>query len=294
MESKPDTPPPGDPLEVLSDSHVEELLNQAEGLVGEIASAAGVDGPRETTGGPTGELGSIEPDPLSAVELTAMDIAEIRRAVESDEQAEHAAAEDPRTAMAAADTAASIEQPAGQQSPSPVAEHPLADANELPACVTVSAGDDPPPNPDAPERLPVHQPEDSSDPPEVAGEPQPLSGNQPSSSLGVADAATEPGAAPKRRLGLQRLAIAPLRFFWRGVGRTAGLAANLTGRIIVALDRPFAKLSPRAKNNLGIVGLITLLAGLAGLILPGMLAHNPYAEMEPRPSQEAVTAAPNR
>jgi hypothetical protein len=63
---------------------------------------------------------------------------------------------------------------------------------------------------------------------------------------------------------------------------------NLFMYSVILADRPFARLSPATKQTLGVVGLITLVMGVASIVLPKVLRSNPYAMMEPLPRASAA------
>jgi hypothetical protein len=56
---------------------------------------------------------------------------------------------------------------------------------------------------------------------------------------------------------------------------------NLLLRLIVLLDRPFARFSVESKLHIGLVALVTLFMGAAAWVLPRIASHNPYALIGP-------------
>lgn len=71
---------------------------------------------------------------------------------------------------------------------------------------------------------------------------------------------------------------------WRRKLSTAGvrLAHRMPGGLVgvfVLFDRPFAGLSPATKQAIGYVAIVTILMGIASLVLPGLLESNPYVQI---------------
>ena len=55
---------------------------------------------------------------------------------------------------------------------------------------------------------------------------------------------------------------------------------NTPLRIIVILDRPFAEMSMSKKRLLGLVAIATVIGGIAAWVLPSLLDHNPFSDMD--------------
>ncbi len=64
-----------------------------------------------------------------------------------------------------------------------------------------------------------------------------------------------------------------------GVRRLGGRLPNLVARPLILIDRPFQHLSPRTKKFLGIAAIVTVMAGIASLVLPMLTNKNPYLDM---------------
>jgi hypothetical protein len=62
----------------------------------------------------------------------------------------------------------------------------------------------------------------------------------------------------------------------RAVARVASALARAVWRMFILIDRPFAGLSEKTRQHVGLVAIITLLAALAAFVLPSLLQHNPY------------------
>ena len=55
---------------------------------------------------------------------------------------------------------------------------------------------------------------------------------------------------------------------------------NTPLRIIVILDQPFAEMSMGKKRLLGLVAIATVIGGIAAWVLPSLLDHNPFSDMD--------------
>lgn len=261
MEGTPETPAPGDPLAV-SDTHVEALLQQAESLVGEIAQTAGVEPKRKKTVNAAGEFGAIEPDAVAAVELTVTDAAQVAAVMEAAEVAE------------AAPPAESLPPDQREQI------NPPAELRQEEATAAGAPTEAAPFIEDEAARL---EPASSDENPKGGGDGGAVDDASPQSVDADASDATIPSA--ETRPGLPRRLLAAIRQAPRAAVRfVLGSVSRVLGEVVILLDRPFAHLPAETKQRLGLIGLGTLLMGASGFLLPRLMQHNPYLELDPPPA----------
>jgi hypothetical protein len=281
MDPPPDPSPPGESLPTVSREEVEQLLLQAQSLATEIAVTTGIDPEHREPTSAAGELGGVEPDPLAALELAAQDVAEVQNLVEPD--VAEPTVDSPSTAPEAVPVVEpGATRPASPGEPEAVAcseAQPQPEAPPPPGEPAVAALEAEPR--EAKERAPAG-PEATGTQAQEAGD----AGHESSTDDGgaMADAPGRAGRGKRLAAALRGAITAPALFaLWLLVG---GLRL---------LDLPFARLSPRARGMLGAIGLVTLVMGLAGLVLPRLLATNPYEHMSPyraSPAASAEEAAP--
>lgn len=254
MDTPHDTPQPDPPPPVISDEEVDRLLRQAETLAQTIVEEVGVE---MTTVRPhAAQFGGPEPNPLSAVELVAHDLAELKATIEE---------VSPEIQKAIAEAVRESDRKAPRvEEVSPAARVDVKTENPQPTPSTPAsvekAGDEKKPPAGA-----VAGDPDASRPGDVAhgGEPNP-----------VIDASPGGSSPPKRT-----------RSF---VVAVAMFIPNTLMNIFVMLDRPFAGMSASAKNLIGAVGLASMVMGAAALFMPRIIQSNPYASMEPLPHPVAT------
>lgn len=264
MDSSNDAPKPDQPPINVSDQEVERILQEVEALANEIVETGDLDRPRdESATMPVGQFGVIEPDPLAAIELVAASATEVTQALGSAvatpacDIADVSAHEDRTSSMT--ETRSSIDQ---------------LDPEISSADLTDSA----------PRSL-------SPEPEQRRARDTTPSSTSESTELNVDDAVsapTAPTSAPDASLeGPPRSNARNMR----DLPRAAAVALpNAVMRLVIASDRPFAWISPAGKNTIGLLGLMTLVMGLASILLPRMLERNPYAVMEPLPKMADAPA----
>ena len=225
---------------------VDALLNQVEALAEEIAT----------------ETGAEEPASDSATPPVTDETENFRAGTEAETETE-----------TLADT---IEAPP-EATPEP-AESASEELNDLLH------------DPDAPAEESVESVEtESSDEdqeiesPHVEGETQnPESAETPTVPADAEAVSTDPVDTPVRPPILQRILSAVKR------GPKAILAAKIVPiimvnaglKILLTIDLPFANWSPGTKRITGFVAIATVVVGILSWILPDLLNHNPFADMD--------------
>jgi hypothetical protein len=259
MERPNDNPAPNRLPPKITNQEIERILHEAESLAGEIVDTVDLKRPLDQAGtSAAGQFGAIEPDPLAALELVEQDLAQVQDALP----------------------------------PAPFApEQGTKGDTASPGTIELKPPDlPPPPIPDRVVDGGRHQAIQVIAPPTDAGPRK----SPPISSPRAASAAEEhiqhssssPDAESTTGSGLPKAARP---FAYRTIRHVAVSLPNALMGIVILLDRPFASLSSYAKRIAGIVGLISLAMGLVAMFAPRMLAHNPYAQMEPRPKTAEIS-----
>ncbi|MFQ5424560.1 MAG: hypothetical protein ACE5F9_11340 [Phycisphaerae bacterium] len=294
-ESEDNTTPEPVPL---ADADVDRLLREAEVLTEEIVSETGAE--RPDPDGAADAAGTIEAgDAIAAVEDAEQKILQLE------------------DVLGAADEAASTSQVAAEtddESPpvvDQVARAPTSEPGEEYSPESSPSAPDAPTEGPAPSGPQVEHNESGVDisaspegadaaslmPPLTAPESDTDAGAEPDTPVAADDntadnpddegstetdvAVDESASVPAAKRTIRQVAVAALRA-GRRVFLTAMLALpNAFLRTLIVLDRPFAGLSPQAKRRIGLIGLVTLLMGLASILLPSLLHHNPYADIGP-------------
>ncbi len=254
---EPDKPPlPEDPPVTVTDDEVERLLSQAQSLAADIASLTGSGEQPAASTPPVLDAEVPPPDPIAATATVEQTVNELADLVGVGTDGPAAESRPPDEAPAPQETAALLDppEPPPPVDPTAAVEHP----NEA-----ETAGI-------AFDQALVGEVEVDLD--ESALPPAPPAGEREDPPRGWRRAASIP--LRKRLLDLQQRLTA-------GAGRFArGMPGGIVG-VFVLLDRPFAGLSPTTKQALGYVALVTILMGIASLVVPGLLESNPYAEIPP-------------
>lgn len=262
-------PPDEVPL-ALGKEEVERLLQEAESLVSEIAGTVGLheefSANSEGKPQPTPE----EPDALSAVEMAEVQVEQIEQAVGVD---------DPPVfdhhATAAGNTIATNEELPVSATVQLDARRILPDEGTLPVAPrTDSPLKEKPPAQFASDVATLTAPEAKAP---LTTEPATVGTMESAhATQEVVAATTDARATPKDRPRLLRVIFLPILI----VRNIVVAIVNNFVRLLLLLDRPFAGLSPTARMVLGMIGLISLLLGVAAFVLPGLGTHNPYEKME--------------
>jgi hypothetical protein len=263
---------PNDPLTAGEDD-IERLLGQAETLAIEIATSTGVE---PTSAAPaanaTAEAGVPEgsaPDPLAATQAVEEQLAELDELVAAEQQTND-------TATAAANDSATKAAPAGL--PEGAGEAAAGAADEAP----------PPTNA---EQAEVDTERDEIEGDVSAGAPEDHGVESKEGENAVQDAGPAVGgfkanfadaSEPVGKCRSWKEWLIVVRESGPRVAKAAALAIpHAFLGILEAIDRPFAGLSPKTKRAIGYVALITVVMGIASLVLPSLLNNNPYANMPP-------------
>ncbi len=267
---------------VISDDEVEQLLQQAQTLVDEIAEttepAFTDDTPESvpTTEEPTASEAEAEAE--FALASTATNIEEpapdAAQAVEATDEIARELADmiDQAPIAPPADDVPATEQP--------VADSPTLDDEFRNAVLEEIVEELESGNPT--ESAPVEPVESMSrdvvpatpEVPMIAEAPAPPEVSPPPPAEPVQKVPFKTRLASIGRMALRALMIVPISL------------VNLALRLMMLLDRPFASLSLETKLRIGLVSLITIFMGAAVWVLPRVAAHNPYVEME-APTQAA-------
>jgi hypothetical protein len=257
MAEPEDSPLPEDPPLTIAEDEVERLLSQAETLAGEIADSAGVDPPLPdgTSAEPDAtSAAKDEPDPLAAAEQIEQTLSELNDLV--------AEANQPDT------------EPAGEGA-----------ANEAGASLPLEGGEATQPET---VRAVAGEAEDREKASEFDFDPS-VEGDI-SVSFGEGGSARDAGELPDDGTEFpagQGSLKRPLKERLLAAGMSIPRAAKSAAATIPSafllllenLDRPFAGVSPATKQLIGYIAIVTLLMGIASLVLPGLLEHNPYEKL---------------
>ncbi len=271
MTDSPDAPPPDDAPLSVGEEEVERLLQEAEALTAQIAEDAGVDAepadpeavPGEEDHDPPGEEGEARPDALTAaakVEQAAKGLGDLLTDADAD-----------------ASTGTTTPSPAAPASETPEDElaslpAPQQDADDFDGFSGLTAEDHAVFN-SATDGDAGTDGEDEVQAP--GGRPAEDGDETPSI---VASAHPEPVAWSQLCVRGLQSTVSRLRQAPKAV--PAALRAA-----IIWTDKPFADISLGVKRILGAVALASILTGIAAWVLPGALAHNPFADM---PTHTAV------
>lgn len=290
MNPPPLQPPP------ISDEEVEQLLQQAESLVDTIT-----DDTRAMAGDPVTSADEMVPeaiaDPSTTVDPLDNPAWTVRDPIAEDvfstdrfpaESAAESPAVDPLQAIAHTEAIAD-EITAILDEAADTALPPQAAASETPFADTVTARTvaSKPSAGDAPSRAVLDDVVA-----ELASGLAPNSArleiyeDAPSDQVLCAEEQAPPNnSSPETRQPATRT---PLKVRLFAIHRVAFLTltavpvafVNLVLRLIVLLDRPFARFSAETKLRIGLVALATLFMGAAAWVLPRIAVQNPYAAME--------------
>ncbi|MBN2561241.1 MAG: hypothetical protein JXQ75_09960 [Phycisphaerae bacterium] len=241
MEEQDSTSLPEDPPVTIKDQEVDHLLNQAQFLADDIASTTGVE-PDERGAGSSSQAPATDgPDPLAAAQSVEQQIAKLDDLI--------------------ADAKAESEGPSPRP---PTSDASTGKSKAAPVRDGASGFSDLDFDADFADDVDVSL-DDTAEP--TGGQAQ-----------------RKAPPVPKR-LGvvglIRRMPLASRDAALGCVKRVAVAFRDTVVTVFVALDRPFANVSPVTKKHLGYVALITVLMGIACLILPGLLEHNPYEDMAP-------------
>jgi len=235
-----------EPPIIVSDAELERLLDEATSLSQELADEVGKS---------LGETSWKEAGDEEGVAAQAIDAVEEPDATE---------APPPATEQAKP-------LPDLLQDPDATAAKASAEPVQEPAAIADAATpeiDDPPSAPRRSERIETRDEEIAEKARAEAAE------NESSEIEEAQEEEHRSGPSVKERLTAScKLAVRLVRAVPIGI-------ANACLMIFVILDRPFRGMSPGLKRMLGLIGLATLLAGIATWILPEMMDNNPFADMD--------------
>ena len=283
MDSKEQSPSPDDTPSSVGAEELERLLNQAESLVADISSGVGVtDGqrePREVHATPFPD----KPDALAALEETAAHVDKLKR--QTGEVSEPA--EIPKATV-------DVELPSDSamgNKPEINAEGELT-GGDAPSTEKPTLNKD-----ESKQRLPADRPsiefaataEKKSVAPakqkarativlEPPDSPAAKVADQPRTPEQAVDTdVDQPAPIVVRSVGWRRF---PKLIF--GMAKAIALApVKAAIAVVVFIDKPFAGLSATTKLALGLIGLISLIMGVAAIFLPKLLQSNPFEQVGP-------------
>jgi hypothetical protein len=283
MDSKEQSPSPDDSPISVGAEELERLLNQAESLVADISSGVGVADeqrePKEVHATPFPD----KPDALAALEETAAHVDKLKRQTGEVSEPE----EIPKATVDAevpSDSAKGNEPEikdegkfTGDDSPSAemptlIRERPKerlpADRPSIELAVTAEKKSVAPAK-QKPRATIVLEPPDS---PAAKVADQPRTPGQ-----AVDTAVDQPAPIVVRSFGWRRF---PKLIF--GMAKAIALApVKAAIAVVVFIDKPFAGLSATTKLALGLIGLISLIMGVAAIFLPKLLQSNPFEHVGP-------------
>ena len=277
MDTRENSPTPDDSRLTVSNEELERLLQNAESLVADIADGVGGSEaerrPKELHASPFPD----KPDALDALEQTAAQVDRVEKqtgAAPASVEAQTTDAHEPPETESRDDS----EAPAAVDEESEFTESPgeSATADQMP-------DETEPDETETDDSAPAsRRPESAKAPGEPGGEkpatPAPPANDadptEASSSDGD-DSATPPSEAPLSK-GRKRLRAA-----FRAARTVALFPLTATIEILILIDKPFARLRPTTKLVLGLMGLVSLIMGIAAFFLPKLLASNPYTSIPP-------------
>lgn len=283
MDPKEQSPSPDDSPISVGAEELERLLNQAESLVADISSGVGVaEGQREPK-----ELHATpfpdKPDALAALEETAAHVDKLKR----------------QTGELSEPVEVPVATVVEEEPSAPVKDNGLEikDAGAL-------TGDDSPSTEkptlikeESKERLPADRP--SIELAATAEKKSVAPAKQKARATIVLEPPDSPAAkvadqpkAPEQAIGTTVDQPAPIvvrSVGWRrfpklifGMTKAIALApVKATIAAVVLIDKPFAGLSATTKLALGLIGLISLIMGVAAIFLPKLLQSNPFEHVGP-------------
>jgi len=283
MDSKEQSPSPDDSPISAGAEELERLLNQAESLVADISSGVGVaDGqrePREVHATPFPD----KPDALAALEETAAHVDKLKRqtgevsepeeipkaTVDAEVPSDSTMGNEPEINAEGEFTggdAASTEKPTLIKDESK--ERLPADRPSIEFAATAEKKSVAPAKQKARATI-VLEPPDS---PAAKVADQPRTPEQ-----AVDTAVDQPAPIVVRSVGWRRF---PKLIF--GMAKAIALApVKAAIAVVVFIDKPFAGLSATTKLALGLIGLISLIMGVAAIFLPKLLQSNPFEQVGP-------------
>lgn len=298
MADQEKMPLPEDPPVTIREDEVERLLEQAQSLAGEIASTAGAEQRLADENHPSQSVDLISSteaaDALSTaedVERTLSDLNQLLNSVQQEEDQKTTNSVAPRSLVPTPQPTSAVDEAESlalqQEIASMYGPVPEPDADE----VTGESAWDVTTSPLASD--PVIESAYDFDPQLLKdlnidlGESGEVNQETPDILDGLLD--TKP-LTPRRSIKeiLRHTSKSLLK-----VGKFAALAMPYTILFFLKIvDRPFAGLSPTAKNLIGFSGIATLILGIASWVLPGMLKSNPYEALPTNQAQIEQVAEP--
>ncbi|GMU33080.1 MAG: hypothetical protein HS101_08820 [Planctomycetia bacterium] len=283
MDPKEQTPSPDDSPISVGAEELERLLNQAESLVADISSGVGVADeqrePKELHATPFPD----KPDALAALEETAAHVEKLKRQTGDDSHL-----------VEVPDATVDEEKPSDSEKGNELVikgEGKLtggdAPSTKKPTLIKEESN----------ERFPADRPlielaataEKKSVAParqkarativlEPPDSPAAKVSDQPKTpEQAIGTTVDQPAPIVVRSVGWRRF---PRLIF--GMTKAIALApVKATIAVLVLIDKPFAGLSATTKLALGLIGLISLIMGVAAIFLPKLLQSNPFEHVGP-------------
>ncbi len=294
MDDQPNQPPPDDSPPTTGEAEVDNLLDQAQSLVDDIASTVGgpTDQPDPDKPPDDASLTVDEPDTSASLEAVEEKLADLDELVGGDTPSEPV----PETAEQATPTedTAATSKASEEAVESPPDSEPLSDSV---ASSGKQDGDEAAPDVQAPASHPLLGDDgDAAFQGELGSETD--FGSEGDLDLGGdADLAEpEPPAEkddqPTQQNQAESKTVSPPRPVKQRIIDTAEatgrrlrsgvmIAPRAISAILVGLDRPFSRFSPSTKKVIGFIAITTVLMGIISMILPGLFKHNPYESLPP-------------
>lgn len=266
MDAKENSPTPEDSPLTVSNDEIERLLQNAESLVADIADGVGLSdeerSPKELHASPFPE----KPDALEALEKTAEQVDRVEEQTGSmaslGEQDVDTISDSPES-----ETGVEPEEPDvadDQRSPAAPAKGKFADGQPA-----IEAGPCPPSPPESAPKT-----TESTEAPAKSALASRQTNLTEASSAKPDETSSTSDSPPSGRLRRLKVAL--------GVARSVALfPLKATIATLILIDKPFKRLRPTTKLVLGLMGLVSLLMGLAAIFLPKLLASNPYESIPP-------------
>lgn len=256
MSEAGNIPPPDDAPLALGKDEIERLLTEAESLVSEIAGTVGASEDESLTKEGRFSPAPEAPDALTAVEMATVQVEEIEQAVGVEPS------------------------PTGARGADATNDELLIQAESdaaLPTSETATIEDD---------ASPAMTLDGRRGEVELRGQVEAelrgpidkavLRGPTGEAETPVAEVTEVPAEA-----GPKPLSVRIGRSLAMTLRNVVVAVPNNFVRLFILLDRPFAGFSPSTKLALGLIGLISLLMGIAAFVLPKFGGHNPYEGLKP-------------
>jgi len=285
MDEQDKTHIPEDPPVTIGDDEVERLLTDAQDMVDEIASTAGIDAGAKEHDRDSPFLDE-KSDPLAGADNVQEVLSELNGLIGDDDAKSEEEASQPKTATVGAEETPTDQASDRDKNTATAASEARPDETAAVTSSTAPSGDlssqADEPNTTSAEVAKDGGPDIEFDSELVVDSKADVSeSTEKDVAQAEADGKHTAGVSGSRaKRIINKLLVASRTVVNRVILKGAAVSRTILG-VLVVLDRPFAALSPSVKRHIGFVAVATVLMGLASLILPGMLEHNPYESIEP-------------